>query len=382
MNVNYLPKTSKMPTKEQIKNKISDIKNLPYLLFAPILDPICIVLIGAACVWSWAVVNYGWHESNTKDISVPFGIITATIGFILPLQMSSALDKNKEGINLFNSFSGDVMALAWQLKVVTQKDAQEATETDEEKKMERLKKNQTKMQQLMHIFIAFPTAVKWRFRKGFKPEKIQLKKVDRESQRTVDRESQRTINPMFPKKNDRIQAIDQSSDNEKFINTFIGNKINDIYKKNGLSFQDAMFYKMFDLLAELDIHDEQKVMLFHTAERVYSSYGNMDNMKGYNTPALFDAFLFTAGVIYIGLIPFSFDPDLGFDIIWQVAIVIYFFLGIFVVTKNVANPFVSSEKSRGTYQTVGDTETSMNKALNFIAKNKLEQSAFQNFNWL
>ena len=355
MNVNYLPKTSKMPTKEQIKNKISDIKNLPYLLFAPILDPICIVLIGAACVWSWAVVNYGWHESNTKDISVPFGIITATIGFILPLQMSSALDKNKEGINLFNSFSGDVMALAWQLKVVTQKDAQEATETDEEKKMERLKKNQTKMQQLMHIFIAFPTAVKWRFRKGFKPEKIQLKKVDRESQRTVDRESQRTINPMFPKKNDRIQ---------------------------GLSFQDAMFYNMFDLLAELDIHDEQKVMLFHTAERVYSSYGNMDNMKGYNTPALFDAFLFTAGVIYIGLIPFSFDPDLGFDIIWQVAIVIYFFLGIFVVTKNVANPFVSSEKSRGTYQTVGDTETSMNKALNFIAKNKLEQSAFQNFNWL
>ena len=96
----------------------------------------------------------------------------------------------------------------------------------------------------------------------------------------------------------------------------------------------------------------------------------MDNMKGYHAPKLFNSFLNSALIIYVGLLPFSFDPELEYNIVWQALIVIYFFLGICVVTKKVANPFVSSQVSRGTYQTVGSTETDMNKALIAIKRTR------------
>ena len=154
-------------------------------------------------------------------------------------------------------------------------------------------------------------------------------------------------------------------------------------KINGLSFQDAMFYVMFDKIAELKIPDEEKVMLFHTAERIYSSYGNMDNMKGYHAPKLFNGFLNSALIIYVALLPFSFDPELEYNILWQAIIVIYFFLGICVVTKKVANPFVSSKVSRGMYQTVGEAETGMNKALQAIRDTRevTQNGFYPRLNW-
>ena len=157
---------------------------------------------------------------------------------------------------------------------------------------------------------------------------------------------------------------------EKFLSKDAGREVKTLVEKSGLTFQDAMFYVMFDKLAELKIANEEKVMLFHTAERIFSSYGNMDNMKGYHAPKLFNSFLNSALIIYVGLLPFSFDPELEYNIVWQALIVIYFFLGICVVTKKVANPFVSSQVSRGTYQTVGSTETDMNKALIAIKRTR------------
>lgn len=344
------------------------------LYLAPFTDTLSLILILATSVWSIIVVATDLHKENIPDITVPFGIITATLGFILPLQMSSALDKNKDGINLYNAFCGDVMALAWQVNAVIQKDATEVNAVIQkdatEVKQEAQAHNKERSNKLSDIFIVFPTAVKWRFRgDDFKAEKLEMTKQDSETRKII----------LNQKKTD---LIDKRTDKRMFIHTDAGKDVNELVNQSGLSFQDAMFYVMFDKIAELKIADEEKVMLFHTAERIYSSYGNMDNMKGYHAPKLFNGFLNSALIIYVALLPFSFDPELEYNILWQAVIVIYFFLGICVVTKKVANPFVSSKVSRGMYQTVGETETGMNEALLAIkATREVTQKFYPRLNW-
>ena len=340
-----------------------------HLYLSPFVDQLSLILIFTTSVWSITVVATELHKENIPDITVPFGIITATLGFILPLQMSSALDKNKEGINLFNAFCGDVMALAWQVNAVIQKDAnetQDANKKQEETPEAREKHNKDRSDKLSDIFIIFPTAVKWRFRGDeFKAENLEIEKLESEKRTKVSI------------KGNKKQVYEFTG--KKFIHTDAGA---DVLAIEGLTFQDAMFYVMFDKIAELKIANEEKVMLFHTAERIYSSYGNMDNMKGYHAPKLFNSFLNSALIIYVGLLPFSFDPELEYNIVWQALIVIYFFLGICVVTKKVANPFVSSQVSRGTYQTVGSTETDMNKALIAIKKTRsVTNPLYPRLNW-
>lgn len=264
------------------------------------------------------------------------------------------------------------MALAWQVNAVIQKDANEAQDVetpDAETPEAREKHNKDRSDKLSDIFIIFPTAVKWRFRGDeFKSENLEMEKVESEKKEKVYVRKERKWVYEF--------------NDDKFIDTAAGREVKTLVDKSGLTFQDAMFYVMFDKLAELKIANEEKVMLFHTAERIYSSYGNMDNMKGYHAPKLFNSFLNSALIIYVGLLPFSFDPELEYNIVWQALIVIYFFLGICVVTKKVANPFVSSQVSRGTYQTVGSTETDMNKALIAIKKTRsVTNGLYPRLNW-
>lgn len=299
--------------------------------FSPLADPLSLGLLIACSTWCFIIVQTKLYDEDIPDMSVPFGIITATLGFILPLQMSASIGKNKDCMDNYNAFCGDVMALAWETITVARKP-----------------ENDSRVRQLFDIYFIFPTAVKWKFRGGLDMKKMYLAKHGEK--------------PIADKKNDITVRPSQ-----RFIDTAVGQEHTENMANMKMDAADLLFLHVFDLISELDVSDAKKNMLIRTAERVYGAYGNMGNLSGYTPPRLFTSFLNSALVLYTVLIPFSFDIEaLKLNIVWQSFLVVYFFLGINIVGKKVANAFVSSKKSGGAFQTVGASETDTNAAVHSI----------------
>lgn len=324
--------------------KMDSIVNLLKRDFSPLADPLSLGLIVVCSAWSFTIVQTDLYKQDVPDMSVPFGIITATLGFILPLQMSASISKNKECMDNYNAFCGDVMALAWETITVA-----------------RDSNNDSRIKKLFDIYYIFPTAVKWKFRGGLDMKKIYLVKHGDKDQ--VDKKK----DIMVPSR-------------QKFIDTSVGQEHSENMATMAMDEADLLFLHVFDLINELDISDTKKNMLIRTAERVYGAYGNMGNLSGYRPPRLFTSFLNTALVLYIIIIPFSFDiAALKLNIIWQSFLVIYFFLGINIVGKKVANAFVSSKVSGGAFQTVGASETDTNFAIHSIYSRRKDIAATKLF---
>lgn len=299
--------------------------------FSPLADPLSLGLLVACSTWCIIIVQSKLYDEDIPDMSVPFGIITATLGFILPLQMSASIGKNKDCMDNYNAFCGDVMALAWETITVARKP-----------------ENDSRVKQLFDIYFIFPTAVKWKFRGGLEMKKIYLVKHGEKPQ--ADKKTDITV---------------QTS--QRFIDTPVGQEHSENMANMKMDSADLLFLHVFDLISELDISDMKKNMLIRTAERVYGAYGNMGNLSGYVAPRLFTSFLNSALILYVILIPFSFDiAALKFNIVWQSFLVVYFFLGINIVGKKVANAFVSSKVSGGAFQTVGASETDTNASIHSI----------------
>ena len=317
----------------------------------PFTDLTSIILMSTYAVWSTLLVYYEWHKNIDFDLSVPFGVITATLGFILPLQMNASIGKNKQCLDNYNAFCGDVVALAWQTIILTDGKG----------------KNEQAVEDLFHIYCVFPTAVKWKFRDAdrLKLDKLMLTKhstskgpmsgpyagsngtdVGKQHTLLLSKRSNTKIDPvdlMFLLMYDKIQELNAP----KTTATTAGGKI-----------VDAI---------EIRAWDAKKDTLVRTAERVYGSYGNMGNLDAYAPPRLFTAFLDISLFLYLGILPVSFDIDtMQYSVVWQGVIVIYFFLGINIVGKKVANAFVSTRKSGGAFQTVGASETDANHAIRHI----------------
>lgn len=70
-----------------------------------------VFLIAAQAAWTAVIVNT--VEEAPFDASGVLAVLTGTLSFILPLQLNSALRKNRECLKAYNMFCNDVLALAW-----------------------------------------------------------------------------------------------------------------------------------------------------------------------------------------------------------------------------------------------------------------------------
>ena len=322
--------------------EMQQVTEFVYTYLTPFTDMEALALFAVYTGWASAVVAGTLYEDVGVDLTIPFGVITATLGFILPLQMNASIGKNKACLDNYNAFCGDVLALAWQTIILTEEGS-----------------NQKAVKALFDIYKVFPSAVKWKFRDA---SRLDLKKL-------------------YMRKHDTSEPYSKTPVGEYHINLVRGNE-------DTMDTVDALFLLMYDKIQELDDEretsgegvvdvlkerawDAKKDTLVRTAERVYGSYGNMGNLDAYKPPALFTAFLRVSLVLYLLILPFSFDVvNMQYNILWQGIMVIYFFLGINIVGKKVANAFVSGKSVGNAFQTVGSAETSTNAALHHIFAKK------------
>ena len=359
--------------------------------FDPTKFPITLLFMILYVGWCIIVLLSGIKDTN-PDVSQTFNVVGATLAFILPLIAASAVARNKEALNNYNAFCGDVLALGWEaLAYVRDEKSNTISENDK-----------MKIKDLFEICLVLPTLVKWKFRQGLDIEKVHLLKFGEDIEQVFGFD-------------DLVYNAVEGKFTGKFIDTSVGGRFNYIFKKvkkrktndkgedieeKGIDECDLMFALLNKLISEFDTDgDTRKNMLQRTLERVYNSYGNMGNINAYQLPEVYKVYLYISMFIFIGLFPLNYETKGGklkamnvttegdfealysdeyssiieheWNIIWHGLVLVYFLFGFNFMTTRVGNAFNSQKDSPG-YTTVGQSETEVNNALLALYKAKQE----------
>jgi len=294
----------------------------PFKFFPPLSDPTTFGILSAQCIWTWIVVTYVVDENEPFpfDVTTVFNVLTATLGFILPLQLSGALNKNHSCIDNYNAFCGDVLAFAWECVGLTKGTKVLDTKTEE-------------LGEIFHILVALPALVKHHFRG------------------TVDMRKSTTLgDAKLISANGTIKQQELDELYQKIV-------VNP--GKGGMCEVEICFMKLLDYIKDFasgDSIDPVRRSLLGTWNRVYGSWGNMSNISSYTPPTIFTYVLNVALVLYSIILPLTLYQQ-GLNAIWMVATISYFFLGLNIAGQRVGNAFVASEDAAGFQNVTGSQKT-------------------------
>jgi len=280
--------------------------------FPPFANLWVLIIIIIQCIWTFVVVEIFEPDFaiTTFDTSTIIGILTGTLAFILPMQLSAALDKNKSGLDNYNQFCAKNLEFAWELSALYKESKND--------------KDQQKALQIFNILVAFPALVKHQFRGTIDFEKME----DEWYQRTGKR-------------------------SKKFIDSATGIDLKRIFNDKIPSGKDGVkqiFLQLMDYTQEFtdESQTDLRSPLLGTWKSLYSSWVTMVNLNVYKIPAIFTYVLNFALGLYIIFLPFTIIGQ-KYNAIWMVSIIGYFFLGLNLAGQTVANAFAEGAKG---FQTV------------------------------
>ena len=314
--------TSSFPMLD-LSNKVHKIRiRTTTSLFPPLADLPTFILIILQCLWTFIFIKYDLKKGTSYDVNIVVGILAGTLGFILPLQLNTALNKNAQCLNNYNACTGDLYALCWDIV---------AFYSEGDKAMKDIN-----IRRSFNIIGAMPALIKHTFRG------------------TIDLHSATTI-----------QTV--SRNNPKLNSTEGGHEVCTMFEKlNGVGMTevDICFYKLLDYIKDLTRNEQDKTRTFlvKSWERAYGSWGTMSNLNAYAPPTIFTYVMNAALTLYSILLPFTLAEQ-GYHAIWMVAIIGYFFLGLNIAGKKVANAF--AEDAIG-YQTVTGSQKTASVAIQQI----------------
>lgn len=298
-------------------------------LFPPLADLQTFILIILQCLWTLIFIEYDLKKGTSYDVNIVVGILAGTLGFILPLQLNTALNKNAQCLNNYNACTGDLYALCWDI-VAFYSEGDKAIKD-------------TNIRRSFNVIGAMPALIKHTFRG------------------TIDLKKSTTIRTV------RSNTVRNELKNPKFGSTSGGYEVCEMFDKlegTGMAEVDICFYKLLDYIKDLTRNEQDKTRTFlvRSWERAYGSWGNMANLNSYSPPTIFTYVMNAALTLYSILLPFTLAEQ-GYHAIWMVAIIGYFFLGLNIAGKKVANAF--AEDAIG-FQTVTGSQKTASVAMQQI----------------
>ena len=297
----------------------------PMRYLAPLADLTTFLVIAAQCLWTFIFIELELGVGLTYDTSAVFGILTATLGFILPLQMNAALGKNKACLDNYNAFLGDIQAFAWDIIAFYTR--------PQRKDDQNRKKSEAVLSNMFDVIVAIPALAKWHFRGGADFDLLTTKS-------NIFMDNNQTLFKRTQGGSDVMRLSEQLPSMAK---------------------PEVCFFKLLDYSKDLGVFETQlqQSASLRSWERAYGSWGNMGNLNAYKPPILFTYVLNVALLMYSVLLPFQF-VDQGYHGIWMVAIIGYFFLGLNSAGSKVGNAFAEGPQG---FQTVSDSQRGATKAM-------------------
>tara|TARA_A100001015_G_scaffold95699_1_gene106359 strand:+ start:478 stop:1566 length:1089 start_codon:yes stop_codon:yes gene_type:complete len=264
-----------------------------------IFGPLALI---ATVVWSLVVSNNDikmpWTE---KHQSVIFSILTGTLTFLLPLVLSSALDRNKTIIKEYNCYNDNVLQLAWEVTCIGgayESECDSAGSDDWNRRKA----------DIFSIIKILPNMIKHNFRGDFNYAMLKNKKL-----------TNNVRNNIIPK----MEKKDPKGENP----------INQLFFELMIMITDACY------TAKDQKHSHTKLkILMGVWERTYDAAGYLVSFVTWDEPLLFQFFLYTGFILYIIILPFEFVNGNDWNIVVSF-IIIYFYVSLNSARVIMLNPF-------------------------------------------
>jgi len=262
-----------------------------------------VFLIAAQAAWTAVIVNT--VEEAPFDASGVLAVLTGTLSFILPLQLNSALRKNRECLKAYNMFCNDVLALAWYCVAIVPKG--------------KMKAKENALTNIFNILAALPATVKHQFRKDLNLEQAKGVKTTLGVQNILpgNELEKATNNSMGPVNYVYLKLVD-------YINDFAKNENN----------TDTALQR--ELLGRFS--------------RFHGHWGALDALVTYSPPMIFTSVLNLALLFWSVLLPLPLI-GVGNNAVWMVFITSYFFLGLNLSGRKIGNAFAEGVVGFGTVTT-------------------------------
>ena len=303
-----------------------------YILRAYQYSWILLLVPALAALYVYLYENTAFFPQGDDDadkwfdnaITVVVTAATATLSFILSMTLSGSMNKNSQGIAMFNAFTGDLLAFGVHLLALS----------DDDKKSDdqyiRARKN------IRDLLLAGPGILKWSFRKkGVLVDLVQVK-----------------------------ENADGSSVKLSERNRLMYCAIKRYSSLGGVEAYMLVLANEIEKLAKAGLSAETTLpTLIAKWEALYGSYGNLGNLLGWKPPALFSWWLSVCLYIYLVLMPYSFVPTTGYHSVYLSFIVSYFFLGAYVGLQKLGDPFAEGISETGEFATVTKAAKSAQEAI-------------------
>ena len=384
-----------------------------------------IVVIAVAYGYSLKAVdsiNFGkWDVfedfMNGLSSDHAIGVIEGLLTFIIPLSLNSALNRNKTGINAFNAFTGEIVALAWQVLNMSKDFGYLGT----------LKAGTVPMKykRILDILTVLPEAAKHEQRGDSDIQKLYLNNLTNIDDRYIIDKRERNEEEGYEKCcGDCVRLFDcrlifvedDAGDDRriKFVElpwaqkffpqelypALQQNKMYELTKTTPLT-QRLMATAMGEITKiRNDKDNETANHLMQKWQSLYSEYGTMGNMMAYKKPQMFENVLYLALVLFVialninlrkhslskswgvsgfteaaGAVPsYAETPAGGFNP-WIGVFSVYFMILLKCVSRQIGNPFLAQRRGFLTVTESSRNATQQLEEIRYLVENK-RQNAF------
>lgn len=317
------------------------VNNLRYF-FVPFSEPFefwvdPLIIVGAV-LWAIIVASAEIESPfNSDDLNSLNGVLTGTLGFLLPLYLSTCIDKNKKGIELYDAFCGDVLALAWEVATYgdqMSKDGDGPDLCDAGDTWLGLKND------IFNVLEIMPDAIKHVFRNDFQYHYLVRNK-----------------NGKSQNSDGTWEIFDKTVNAIKIIDTEMTDSLDDSDEcadESDSPIEAIMFYLVIQI-RKIPVQRERYIsIMMKKWNDIYSSYGTTASLINYQEPMLFSFVLYTAMLLYVLILPFTFVEEGSMKILFT-GLIIYFFLSLNSAGKLLQNPFRSLSHDLHVFETVSAT---------------------------
>jgi len=244
-----------------------------------------------------------------------FGYMIAVLSFLLAFQLNAALASNADGIRHFNGMCSTLVVMSIGICAVP---------------FEKNKKNEELMQNIRHLSACLPGLVKWHFRHEVEVDKLYVR-----------------LSP------------DGTYIYLKDVNPKIYCKIRK-YAETLNIFETVMY----ELGSNLELLTGEKSSTLKSWYKVQDEWKLINDVFKAEDPVMVSWFMNVCMVAFIILLPVQF---ISLTLIWNMVCsfsVSYFFLGLWIASRRIDNPFV--ENAGSVFPTVSEDAANVNKDINSV----------------
>ena len=291
-----------------------------------------LIILGVAIGVSFVDI----YEESVVD-TVAF--LNRVLSFLLPLNLTACIAKNKLGLSKFRSMCMEFQEVAWQVHGLIKE--------DKEKKYE-----DKKFKDIMSILQKLPAIIKHDIRKDGKKDSI------------GDDTAAQQIKDFIP---ESINKFSQNDPNKKYenISYILLERLHEDIA--GLSKEKS---KENGTIGAVSVNIPSVNNLFRGMNKAVTFLSEIESIQAYLLPDLFFGFFYIVILVYFTLLPVSIDES-GIDCAWKCYVQLYVFMGMFFVGLYIQNAFRSS-KTAG-IQTVSKIHQEHERKFTLLEKQQLKQ---------